>query len=137
MPSGCVQNIGINNCDICIILFFPFRLLLEIISRKGMIYPRFSRQFHMVNGFETIVISSIPQYYISNKLSYLEKDQGMRKIHLSQGSYIYGINGTFPKAFQTIDIWILLTGVKIPHNKGVTARSASPNQTHERLVWQA
>lgn len=35
--------------------------------------------------------------YISNELYCLEIDQGMRKLHLSQGIYICGINGTFPK----------------------------------------
>lgn len=49
----------------------------------------------------------IPWYYLSNELSCFSIDQGMRKLHFSQGNYINGINGTNPNALETLEKWVL------------------------------
>ena len=40
--------------------------------------------------------------YLSNELSHPKKDQGMTKIHLSQGRPINVINGSVPKENLTL-----------------------------------
>ena len=47
--------------------------------------------------------SHIPWSYLSNELSCLKKDQGVTKIHLSQGKHINWISGAFPKEKLTLD----------------------------------
>lgn len=42
-------------------------------------------------------------FYLSNELSCLKKDQGMTKIHLSQGMLINVINGTLTKTNLTLE----------------------------------
>ena len=82
-------------------LFVPFKFLFELISRKGMVFLRFKTYFHILNGYENLKSHS-PWSYLSNELSYSKKYQGVRKLHLSQGNYIYGINNTFLKVISNI-----------------------------------
>jgi hypothetical protein len=44
---------------------------------------------------------------LSNKLSYLSFDQGMKRLHYSQGNYISSMYGTLPNALPTLESWVL------------------------------
>ena len=46
--------------------------------------------------------------YLSNKLSHSKKDQGVTKIHLSQGKHINNFSGTLPKENLTLELWVTL-----------------------------
>ena len=41
--------------------------------------------------------SHSPWYYLFNNLSCSEKDQGMTKLHISQGSHVNGTMAHFPR----------------------------------------